>query len=438
MMRPSLLFIVLLSLMGAASVGPAADRRIFLLTVEDAITPVTSRYMVEGIRAAERADARAVVIQLDTPGGLDPSMREATKAIMGSRVPVVVWVGPSGARAASAGMFITIAAHVAAMAPGTNIGAAHPVGIGGGMGAIDSTMISKVENDAVAYARSIATARGRNADWVERAVRQSVSLEAEEAVRRGVCDLIAEDLPGLLREIDSRTVETSAGEESLGTAGADIREYRMGFRERLLAILVNPNIAYLLFLAGILGIFFELSNPGVILPGVIGGISLILALFAFQSLPVNYAGVMLILLAVVLFVAEIKVPSHGALTIGGVLSLLLGSLMLFRTRGGTMNVSLGVIVPALFLTVGFFVLAVTLAIRAQKRRPVTGAEGMIGEIGSVFDDLTPEGRVLIRGEYWRATAPRPLRAGTKVRVVSVKGLDLEVTAVEGGETAREG
>jgi membrane-bound serine protease (ClpP class) len=431
------LAILMIMTVGSADRALGAGR-VLHLTVEDAITPVTSRYMVEGIRAAERTQARAVIIQLDTPGGLDTSMREAAKAILGSPVPVVVWVGPGGARAASAGMFLTIAAHVAAMAPGTNIGAAHPVGIGGGMGQVDSTMASKVVNDAVAYARSIATLRGRNADWAARAVRESVSLEAEEAVRQGVCDLIAVDLLDLLQRIDGREVKTSFGVDTLHTADAEVQEYGMGFRERVLAILANPNIAYLLLLAGILGIFFELSNPGAVLPGVIGGISLILALFAFQSLPVNYAGVMLILLAVVLFIVEIKVPSHGALSIGGVLSLLLGSLMLFRTRGGTMNVSLAVIVPALVITAGFFVLAVTLAIRAQKRRPVTGVEGMIGEIGTVADDLVPEGRVVLHGEYWTASAARPLSKGTRVRVVAVNGLHLEVTAVEGGESAREG
>jgi membrane-bound serine protease (ClpP class) len=428
-----------LAQVGSGAIASAeGSGRVLHLAVEDAITPVTSRFIVDGIAAGEREPVEGVVIQLDTPGGLDTSMREAAKAILGSSVPVIVWVGPSGARAASAGMFLTLAAHVAAMAPGTNIGAAHPVGIGGGMSPIDSTMASKVLNDAVAYARSIAALRGRNAEWAERAVRQSVSLEAEEAVRQGVCDLIATDIPDLLRQVDGRGVQTSDGTDTLRTAGIEVREYGMGFRERLLAILVNPNIAYLLFLAGILGIFFELSNPGAILPGVIGGISLILALFAFQNLPVNYAGVMLILLAVILFVVEIKVPSHGALMIGGILSLLLGSLMLFRTRGANIYLSLGVIVPALVITAGFFVLAVTLAIRAQKRRPVTGIEGMVGEVGIVSDDLAPEGRVQLRGESWQASAATRIPKGIRVRVVAVKGLHLDVTEIEGGGPAREG
>lgn len=436
--RVPLLPVLLALLVGMATISQATPAPVLHLEVEDAITPVTARYIVEGIKSAERRSSPAVVLSLDTPGGLDASMRQATKAILGSRVPVVVWVGPPGARAASAGMFITIAAHIAAMAPGTNIGAAHPVGIGG-IGQADSTMGSKVENDAASYARSIAVSRGRNADWVERAVRESVSLDADEAIRQGVVDLLAPDLSTLLERIDGRAVLTSAGEETVRTAGVPLHEYRMTLRDRLLSVIVNPSIAYLLFLAGILGIFFELSNPGVILPGVIGGISLILALYAFQSLPINLAGVLLILLAVILFIVEVKVPSHGALSIGGVLSLLLGSLMLFRTRGGaSMNVSLAVIVPALLLTAGFFLFAVSKAFRAQKSPPLTGSEGMVGEIGVVFEEIAPEGRVMIQGEIWKATALHPVRKGTKVYVISVEGLCLHVDAVQGGDSAREG
>lgn len=397
--------------------------------ISDAITPVSARRIVEGVRAAESEGAEFVIIQLDTPGGLDTAMREATKAILGSSVPVVVWVGPPGARAASAGMFLTIAAHVAAMAPGTNIGAAHPVGMGG-MGQPDSTMASKVVNDAVAYARSIATSRGRNADWVEKGVRESASIDAETAVATGVVDLIAEDIPSLLRALDGRVVRTAASTETLRTEGVAVREREMSFRERLLSIITNPNIAYLLFLAGILGIFFELSTPGAILPGVIGGISLILALFAFQTLTVNLAGILLVMLAVVMFLLEIKVPSHGLLSIGGVISLLLGSLMLFRGPAG-LGVSLAVVIPAIVLTAGFFVFAVAMALKAQRRSPVTGAEGMVGRIGTVIEDLRPEGRVLIHGELWTATAPEEIRRGERVRVVSVDGLHLDVTRSEG-------
>jgi membrane-bound serine protease (ClpP class) len=412
------------------------EAHVMHVVIEDAITPVTSRHIVDAIRMSEREAAAAVVIQIDTPGGLDTSMREAIKAILNSEVPVIVWVGPPGARAASAGMFVTLAAHVAAMAPGTNIGAAHPVGIGGG-GQMDTTMVGKVVNDAVAYARSIAKTRGRNAEWAESAVRESVSLEAEEAVREGVCDLIAADLDSLLHAIDGRVVETSVGVETLATRNLPLREFRMTWQERILAVITNPNIAYLLFLAGILGIFFELSNPGAIFPGVIGGISLILALFAFQSLTVNFAGVLLIILALIMFLLEIKVPSSGALTIGGVVSLALGSLMLFRTASGGVSVSIEVLIPALVLTAGFFVFAVFMALRAQRRRTSTGREGMVTEIARVVEDLAPEGKVFLKGEIWDAVASSTIRKGEKVRVVSVEGLLLHVVPVEGIPTVKE-
>jgi membrane-bound serine protease (ClpP class) len=422
--------------MAALSAGTAAHARdVVAIRVEDAISPVTSRYMVDAVRAAERERAAALVIQLDTPGGLDTSMREAAKAILGARVPVIVWVGPAGARAASAGVFITMAAHVAAMARGTNIGAAHPVSIGG-PATMDTTMAAKVVNDAVAYARALAQTRGRNADWFERAVRESVSIDAEGAVREGVCDLLADDIPALMKAVDGRVVLLPAGPETLRTADSAVRERQMSLRERLLAIITNPNIAYLLFLAGILGIFFELSSPGAILPGVIGGISLILALFAFQSLPVNYAGVLLILLAIVMFLAEIKVPSHGVLSIGGVISLLLGSLMLIR-GGPAGGISLVVIVPAILLTAAFFIFAVAMALRAQRRRAVTGSEGMVGETARVVESLSPEGKVFLRGEIWRASADRAVPKGDLVRIVSMDGLRLRVTPIEGHGPERE-
>jgi membrane-bound serine protease (ClpP class) len=416
--------------------GRSSEEEILQIVIEDAITPVTSRHIVDAIGVAQRKGSAAVILQIDTPGGLDTSMRQAIKAILNSPVPIVVWVGPPGARAASAGMFLTIAAHVAAMAPGTNIGAAHPVGIGAG-GAPDTTMESKVVNDAVAYARSIANTRGRNADWAERAVRESVSLEAEEALEQGVCDLIAEDIDELLEALDGRVVETSAGAETLATVGVAVREFEMTWQERILAVITNPNIAYLLFLAGILGIFFELSNPGVILPGVIGGISLILALFAFQSLSVNVAGVLLMILALIFFLAEIKVPSGGALSIGGVISLLLGSLMLFRGVSGGPTVSIGVVIPALILTAGFFLFAVTLALRAQRRKTVTGREGLVGEVARVVEDLDPEGKVFLHGEFWTAISTEKLTKGQKARVVGVEGLNLHVGPIEGGPAAQK-
>ena len=422
---------------GGGSEPVAGERgHILRARVEEAITPVTSRHVVEAILKAEEEGAAALFLQIDTPGGLDTAMREAVKAILNSAVPVVVWIGPSGARAASAGVFVALAAHVAAMAPGTNIGAAHPVGIGGG-GAPDTTMMGKIVNDAVAYARSIASARGRNADWAERAVRESISTPAEEAVDLGICDLLAEDPAALLAAIDGREVRVGEETVRLETADLPIREFRMTWQDRILAVLTDPNIAYLLFLAGILGIFFELSNPGALLPGIIGGISLILALFAFQTLSVNFAGVLLILLAVVMFLLEIKVPSSGALMIGGVVSLALGSLMLFRTASGGPSVSLSVLIPALLLTAGFFLFAVTMALRAQRRRTVTGREGLVGEIARVVEDLDPEGKVFLHGESWSARSDAPVSKGGRVRVVMVEGLELRVAPVENGPAAGE-
>lgn len=429
LMRLSSCLLAIITL-GALAGAARCATEVVEISVDDAITPVTGRYIVEGIKEAESSRARAIIIRLDTPGGLDSSMRDATKAILGSSVPVIVWVGPSGARAASAGMFITIAGHVAAMAPGTNIGAAHPVGLGFG-GQMDSTMTGKVVNDAVAYIRSIAGVRGRNADWAESAVRRSASIEAEEAVRLHVVDLIAADVPDLLNKVDGRVVHVNQLPDTIRTADAVVREYRMSFRERVLSILSNPNIAYLLFLAGILGVFFELSSPGAIVPGIIGGISLILALFAFQTLPVNFAGILLMLLAVVLFVLEIKVPSHGALSIGGVVSLILGSLMLFRPRYGEPGVSLFVIVPAVMVTAGFFAFAIGMALRAQRRRPLTGREGMVGEVGIVVEEISPVGRVRVRGEVWSATSGVPIERGARVRIDSVEGLQLVVSRADG-------
>ncbi|MBD3161886.1 MAG: nodulation protein NfeD [Candidatus Eisenbacteria bacterium] len=420
----------------AAAVASEGDH-VLRARVEDAITPVSSRHVVEAIETAREEGAAVLLLQVDTPGGLDTSMREAVKAILNSPVPVVVWVGPSGARAASAGVFLTLAAHVAAMAPGTNIGAAHPVGIGGGA-APDTTMMGKVVNDAVAYVRSIAKSRDRNADWAERAVRESISTEAEEAVAIGICDLIAEDPDSLLAAIDGWEIRVGEETVRLKTAGLPIREHRMTWQERILAVLTDPNIAYLLFLAGILGIFFELSNPGALLPGIVGGISLILALFAFQSLSVNFAGVLLILLALVLFVLEVKVPSSGALSIGGVVSLALGSLMLFRTASGGPSVSLGVLIPALVLTTAFFLFAVTMALRAQRRRTVTGQEGLVGELARVVEDLDPEGKVFLHGEYWTARSAAPAQRGTHVRVLRMEGLELRVEPVGDGPAAGEG
>ena len=409
----------------APALQAAEERRVIdVITVSEAITPPIGEYILKSVKQAAESGAQAIVIQLDTPGGLDLSMRDIIKEFLNASVPVVVYVSPSGARAASAGVLITISAHVAAMAPGTNIGAAHPVAMG--IGKADETMMEKVENDAVAYGRGIADQKGRNADWIEDAIRKSVSVTAEEALRLKVIDLVAGDLNQLLETIDGREVKLASGPRVLKTKGAEINRREMGFREKVLITISNPNIAFILFLLGLAGLYFEFSNPGVIVPGIIGGISLILAFFAFQTLPVNYAGILLILFAVILFIAEIKVVSHGVLTIGGVVSLVLGSIMLFESPDPALRVSWGVLVPAVTIVSLFFIGVISIALRAQMRRVITGGEGMIGAVGQTVTAVHESGKVLIRGEYWNAFSRTPIEKGKKVAVVGVRELQLEV------------
>lgn len=399
-----------------------------VITVNAVITPPIADYIAEGITAAANARAHALIIRLDTPGGLDLAMRDIAKAILNAPLPIIVYVSPAGARAASAGVIITMAAHIAAMAPGTNIGAAHPVGIGfGGEG--DKTMKEKVENDAVAYVRGIAKKRGRNEDWAERAVRRSESITAEEALKLGVIDVVAADFPALLTTIDGRKVVTAKGETIIATTGAQVQEKELGARLRILAAISDPNIAYLLFLVGLAGLYFEFAHPGVVLPGVVGGISLILAFFALQTLPVNYAGVLLILFSVILFIAEIKIVSHGMLTVGGVISLLIGSLMLFDSPDPALRVSLSVILPSVAVVSVFFAGVVALVLKAQLRRQSTGKEGMEGVHGVAVTDVHEDGKVLIRGEYWNAVSRLPVRAGAKIRVVGMTGMKVDVEEI---------
>jgi membrane-bound serine protease (ClpP class) len=344
---------------------------------------------------------------------------------MGAKVPIVVYVAPPGARAASAGVFITMAAHVAAMAPGTNIGAAHPVQMG--EGEMSKELGEKVTNDAVAMIRSIAEKRGRSAWWAERAVRESVSIPETEAVGDTVVDLIAPGLDSLLAAVDGRVVEVSSGRVALDTRGAEISRIRTGLRFRVLDIISNPNIAYILLILGFYGLFFELSNPGTILPGVVGGICIILAFYALRTLPINAAGLALIVLALILFVAEVKVTSHGLLTVGGVVSMLFGSLMLIESPLPFLRISWVVIVSTVVLTVLFFLFAVTMGVRAQRRKPTTGREGLIGMVGTAHTDLTPRGVVILHGEYWQAECDEPVAHGEAVRVTSVDGLVCQVT-----------
>ena len=397
-----------------------------LIELDGAITPITVRLLDTAIGRARTERAQALVVMLNTPGGLERSMRSMVQSILNSDIPVIVYVGPTGARAASAGVFIAMAGHVAAMAPATNIGAAHPVAAGGGQ--MDKEMSKKVENDAAAFARSIATERGRNVEWAERAVRSSVSATEREAVKLKVVDLVADSVPDLLAKIDGRVVKTPKGSVTLATKDAAVTPIAVGFRDRFLALITDPNVAYILMMVGMLGIFFELSTPGAILPGVLGGISLILAFFAFQSLPINWAGLLLILFGLALLVAEIKIVSHGILTIGGVVSMVLGSMMLYDAPETGLRISWLVIIPTVGAMAGLVIAAVSMGLRALYRPASTGAAGMMGQVGVVKRALDPEGQVLIDGELWQAVAEDgPVAAGEMVRVARMDGLRLTVT-----------
>lgn len=398
------------------------------VTVSSAITPPVAEYVIRSIDESTRSGSQGIVILLDTPGGLDTAMRDIIKSILNARIPVIVFVHPSGARAASAGAIITVAAHVAAMSPGTNIGAAHPVGIG--LGKMDETMLKKVENDAAAYARGIALKRRHNVEWIEKAVRKSESITAEEALKLRVIDYVAPDVRSLLNAMDGREVTLETGKVRLRTHGARLNEKKTGLRERILITISDPNIAYLLMLVGLAGLYFEFAHPGAILPGVVGGISLILAFFALQTLPVNYAGVLLIILAVILFIAEIKVVSHGILTIGGIISLILGSLILYESPDPALRVSFGVMIPAIAVISLFFTAVIALALKAQLRKPLTGREGMIGKTGVTVTAVHEDGKVLIEGEYWNASCWRSIEEGKSIRVLGLKGLSLEIEEIE--------
>jgi membrane-bound serine protease (ClpP class) len=427
--RPLLVAVAILLAFAAlvAIAGPAsAAQSVSLIELDSAITPVTVRLLAGAIDRAQAEGSQALIVQLNTPGGLERSMRSMVQSILASPIPVIVYVAPAGARAASAGVFITMAAHVAVMAPATNIGAAHPVAVGGGG---DKEMIKKVENDAAAFARTIATERGRNAEWAEKAVRSSVSATEREAVKLKIVDLVAESVPDLLTKIDGRAVKTPRGQVTLATKDAPVKVIEVRFRDRFLALISDPNIAYLLMMAGMLGIFFELSNPGVILPGVIGGICLILAFYAFQSLPVNWAGLLLLLFGVVLLIAEIKVVSHGVLAIGGVVAMLLGSLMLYDSPETTgIRLSWYVVIPAVGTTAALVFFAVSMGIRALYRPSVTGESAMVGRLGVARSALAPEGQVMIDGELWRAVSQDgTVAAGESVKVAAIDGLTLRVT-----------
>lgn len=392
---------------------------------EGVINPVAAEYLHDALAFAETNGAQALIVQLDTPGGLDTSMRLIVKDFTGSPLPVVVFVSPSGGRAASAGVFITMAAQVAAMASGTNIGAAHPVAMGGGE--MDKAMKEKVENDSAAYIKSIAERQGRNVAWAEDAVRKSVSVTEKEALELKIIDFIAEDLPSLLDKLEGRKVMLGASSVVLHTKGATVQPFPMGWRLEMLKALSDPNIAYVLMTLGTIGLLAELYNPGAILPGIVGAISLILAFYSFQSLPVNYAGVLLMLLGIVLFVLEVSVTSYGLLAIGGVVSMILGSLMLIKAEAPFLQISWSVIVPVVALAAGFTLFVVGMGIRAMRRQPSTGSEGMVGLVGVAKTPLTPQGKILVHGELWEAVSDGPLLPGDRAKITKIEGLTLYVT-----------
>ena len=406
---------------------PAPGGFVVVATYEGVINPVAAEYLHDTLFEAHTQGARALIIKLDTPGGLDTSMRLIIKDITAAPIPVVVYVSPSGGRAASAGTFITLAGHVAAMAPGTSIGAAHPVAMGGGE--MDKTMKEKVENDSVAYIKSIAEQRGRNVAWAEDAVRKSVSVTEREALTLKIIDLVANDVPILLKQLDGRAVTLQTGAVVLHTADVAVREFPMGLRLELLKALSDPNIAYLLMTIGTIGIMAELYNPGAILPGIVGAISLILAFYSLQSLPVNYAGVLLVILGIVFFILEATVTSYGLLAIGGVTSMILGSLMLIKSDAEFLQPSWGMIVPVVAFAAIATMLIVGMAVRAMRRQPMTGSEELVGSIGIAKTMLAPQGQLAIHGELWEAVSERPLQPGEQAEVTRVEGLTLYVKPV---------
>ncbi len=422
-------------------------RQAILMQVSGAIGPATADYVHGGFAKAKDANAALVILQMDTPGGLDTAMRAIIQDILAAPMPVVVYVAPSGARAASAGAYILLAAHVAAMAPATNVGAATPVRIGGvpDPGGSDRPrepekkkdkggkakpekpgMDEKALNDAIAYIRSLAQLRGRNVAWTEKAVREAASISAEEAVKQNVADLVAVDMPALMKQLDGRKVKLASGEVKLDTQGITTATHAPDWRNRLLAVIADPNIAYILMLLGIYGLFFELWNPGYVLPGVIGGICLLLALYAFQVLPISYAGLGLILLGIGFMVAEAFMPSFGALGIGGLIAFVVGSIILFDTEVGDFGVAWPLIAGVAVASAAFFIGVVYLALKARRRQVVSGAEELVGATGEALEEFTDMGRVRVHSEEWQARTHLLLKRGQKIRVIGRDGLLLTV------------
>jgi membrane-bound serine protease (ClpP class) len=410
------------------------SQNVVVLKIDGVINPAASAFIERGIEKAGEQNAECLIIQLDTPGGLLKSTRVIVSSFLESKIPIVVYVSPGGAQAGSAGVFITMAAHIAAMAPGTNIGAAHPVNMEGTM---DSVMSDKVTNDAAAFIRTIAEKRNRNLKWAEDAVRRSQSITETEALDTNVIDLIAKNVDELLTNIDGKEIETINGTTTLHTKGARIEQMEMGWAEKLLDILSNPNIALILFQLGTIGLILELYNPGSIFPGIVGVISLVLAFYSMHTLPINYAGLALIIFGIILFLLEIKIISHGMLAVGGVVSVFLGSIMLIRTSSilEFAEISWSVILASVVLTTIFFVVILGLGVKAQRRKPTTGIEGLVGENGDVIESLKPEGVVRVSGEIWNAESlSGVIEKGSRIRVVKIDGLKL---FVESSTTSKE-
>ncbi|MFA5073471.1 MAG: nodulation protein NfeD [Nitrospirota bacterium] len=421
------------------TIETAPSKKVYLIKIEAPITPVVAEYIVKSIDKASEQKAEALIIQLNTPGGLVDSTLQIIMKMMSANVPTVVYVAPSGARAASAGVFITLSANIAAMAPTTHIGAAHPVQLEGKM---DKTMEQKAVNDLAAMVRGIAEKRGKNIEWAEEAVRESVSITETEALKKKVIDLVSPDIPSLVAAINGKTVEVALGKKTINTKGAEVQELEMGFRYRLLEIISNPNIAYILMILGFYGLYFELSNPGSIFPGVAGAICLILAFYALHTLPINYAGLLLIILGITLFIAEAFITSHGILGVGGTIAMLLGSVMLIDSASPFLRISWAVIIPAVIISAVLFIITVMIAIRVQREKPDTGMEGMLHLQAIAKTDIHETGQVFLRGEFWNAKSNEPIAKGETVIVLDVEGLTLKVAKNEPGsksiETPKEG
>lgn len=403
---------------------------IFKITIDDAaIHPITSEYILNTIDRAEEASADLIIIVLNTPGGLDTSMREIIERILSSEVPVAAYVSPNGARAASAGFFISVACDLFVMAPGTNTGAAHPVGVSMTGQQMDETMAEKITNDAASYIKTLAEKRGRNIKMAEDAVRQSLSYTETDALEGGLIDLIAQNVSQIIDFFDGKTIKRFNGEEHLlELSGEEVIDMPMSARQRFLLTISNPNLAYILLMLGLLGLYFEFSNPGAILPGVLGGICLLLAIFSFQILPINYVGLILILLAIGLFILEIKIQSYGILSVGGIIAMVIGSIMLIDAPIPELRPSLKFIIPVAVGLSLIFLFLVIIAIRAHAKKVSTGKEGLVGEIGVAQSDLTPKGKVFVHGELWNAEADEDIPKGTDVKVVEVlKNLKIKVT-----------